>query len=445
MLYLILMKNLLIRYRIPLIFIIDLAIALVALLLMILLRYGAVDFTKQLKLHILPFTIITILFTLIFYIFNLYSSRFNRNITEFNNSFIKSLTISFVISVFIFYIFGTFFKLTPKINLILFTGIFGIIDFYARIHLKRYFIKKGWDRKIVLIGSTESNLVKELRHNQNIGYKIIKEQENLDLNEILQTSPDIVVVDTHSINQTEEICAINKKGIQIYTLGNFYEEVFQKIPIDNVDLNEILNYISNNQPIFNFIKRSMDIVLSILLLILFSPFLIITAVFVKITSTGPILIRQTRVTKNEENFTLYKFRSMISISPDGQAETSGPVWTENTNTDPRITSFGRLIRKSHLDELPQLFNILKGDISFVGPRPERPEFVTSLRKDILYYDLRHSVKAGLTGWAQVNYKYGASVEDAKEKLKYDFYYMKNRSIFFDFLIILKTIAEVFRY
>ena len=136
---------------------------------------------------------------------------------------------------------------------------------------------------------------------------------------------------------------------------------------------------------------------------------------------------------------------MISISPDGQAETSGPVWTENTNTDPRITSFGRLIRKSHLDELPQLFNILKGDISFVGPRPERPEFVTSLRKDILYYDLRHSVKAGLTGWAQVNYKYGASVEDAKEKLKYDFYYMKNRSIFFDFLIILKTIAEVFRY
>ena len=434
------MKNLLIQYRMSLIFVIDVVIAIFALLSMVVIRYGTNSLDTQLHLHLIPFTTVTILFTLVFYIFNLYSSRFNRNITEFTNSFIKSLAISFVLSVFIFYIFGTFFKLTPKTNLILFTGIFGIIDFYARIHIKRYFIKKGWDRKIVLIGNNESNLATELKQNQNIGYQIIKEQHNLNLGEILQLAPDAVVVDTKSINKTEEIYDINKRGIQIYTLNNFYEEVFQKIPIEKIDMGEVLNYISNNKAIFNFTKRSFDVIFSTLLLIILSPALLITFLIIKITSKGPGLFPHTRISLNDAEFIIYKFRSMYL-----DAEKNGAVWTENTNTDPRITPFGRFIRKTHLDELPQLFNILKGDISFVGPRPERPEFVTSLRKDILYYDLRHSIKAGLTGWAQVNYKYGASVEDAREKLKYDFYYMKNRSIFFDFLIILKTIAEVFRY
>ncbi len=377
---------------------------------------------------------------MVFYIFNLYSSRFNRNITEFTNSFVKSLTISFVFSVLIFYTFGNLFQLTPKTNLILFTGIFGIIDFYVRIHIKRYFVKRGMDRKIVLISDTENNLAKELKQNQNIGYKIIKEQDNLNTSEILNLAPDVVVVDTNSIDKTEEIYTINKKGIQIYTLNNFYEEVFQKIPTDKIDLNEVLNYISNSKTIFNFVKRSFDVIFSTLLLVILSPVLLITFLIIKITSKGPGLFPHTRISLNDTEFTIYKFRSMYLDS-----EKNGAVWTENINTDPRITPFGKFIRKTHLDELPQLFNIFKGDISFVGPRPERPEFVTTLRKDILYYDLRHSVKAGLTGWAQVNYKYGASVEDAKEKLKYDFYYMKNRSIFFDLLIILKTVAEVFRF
>ncbi len=126
------------------------------------------------------------------------------------------------------------------------------------------------------------------------------------------------------------------------------------------------------------------------------------------------------------------------------SEKDGAVWTGDRK-DPRITPVGRFLRRTHLDEIPQLINILKGDISFVGPRPERPEFIERLKKDILYYDLRHSVKAGLTGWAQVNYKYGASTDDTREKLKYDFYYIKNRTFFFDILIILKTIAKIFTY
>jgi lipopolysaccharide/colanic/teichoic acid biosynthesis glycosyltransferase len=175
-------------------------------------------------------------------------------------------------------------------------------------------------------------------------------------------------------------------------------------------------------------------------MVILSPIVIITAVLIKLTSKGPILFIHKRVSQNDALFTIYKFRSMYL-----DAEKDGAVWTEDYKKDPRITPIGRFIRATHLDEIPQLVNILKGDISFVGPRPERPEFTGKLEKDIPYYALRHSVKAGLTGWAQVNYKYGSSVEDAREKLKYDFYYIKNRTIFFDILIIMKTIARLFTY
>jgi lipopolysaccharide/colanic/teichoic acid biosynthesis glycosyltransferase len=347
--------------------------------------------------------------------------------------------------VLIFYIFGNFFQLTPKTNLVIFTTIFSVLDFYLRIIVKRYFIKYGVDRKIIIVNNEKNNLITELEENQNIGYKIIKEIPTLNLEEITNLKPDAIVIDTAEEIELEKIYSITKKEISVYTVNDFYEEVFQKIPTENIAKNDIVSYIGNSSTIFNSIKRFTDIVFSFVLTIVLSPILLVTGFLIKITSRGPVLIKQKRVTKNEEIFTLYKFRSMVALSTDGQAEKNGAVWTANNNTDPRITSLGRFIRKTHLDELPQLINILKGDISFVGPRPERPEFIINLRKDILHYDLRHSVKAGLTGWAQVNYKYGASIEDAREKLKYDFYYIKNKNIFFDFLILLKTVAEIFRY
>ncbi len=427
------------------IFVIDLATAFGALVLMLWLRYGREDIKPQLDSHLIPFAIITSVFILVFYIFNLYSFRFNKNVTELTSSFIKSLTISFVVSVLIFYIFGGLFKLTPKTNLVLFTIIFGGLDFYLRILIKRRFVKSGIDRKIILVREFENSLVEELEQNQNIGYKIIEKNNTLYVEEVINQNPDAVVIDSNKEIELEEIYAIMKYGISVYTINNFYEEVFQKVPTEKLEKEEVVDYLSKNRTIFNFSKRALDIILALVLLILTSPLFILTAILVKATSRGPVLIRQRRISRNEEDFILYKFRSMFATSPDGQSEKNGAVWTANNNQDPRITPIGRFIRKTHLDELPQLWNILKGNISFVGPRPERPEFVGGLKKDILYYDLRHSVKAGLTGWAQVNYKYGSSVTDAKEKLKYDFYYIKNRSIFFDFLIILKTVAELFRY
>jgi lipopolysaccharide/colanic/teichoic acid biosynthesis glycosyltransferase len=155
-----------------------------------------------------------------------------------------------------------------------------------------------------------------------------------------------------------------------------------------------------------------------------------------VASPGPVLFRQARVGKDGKVFMLYKFRSM---SVDAE-QLTGPVWA--SADDPRVTRVGRLLRKIRLDETPQMFNVLRGDMSFIGPRPERPVFVNQLKEQIPFYALRFAVKPGITGWAQVKYPYGSTVEDALEKLQYDLHYIKNRSIFLDLLILLKSVQVV---
>lgn len=433
------MKNLLIQFKMFFVLIVDLFIAFSALFLMVFLRYGENNFNVELHAHFFPFSIIILAFILVFYIFNLYSFRFNKNITEFTDSFTKSLIVSLSISVIIFYIFGDFFKLTPKTNLVIFTGIFGIVDFYIRIITKRYFVRNKINRKIILVFGKENHITTELRNNQNIGYQIIKETNNLNLREIIELTPDLVIIDSID-RELNEIYSLLKNNIRILTINDFYEEIFQKVPTEKIEKDKIIDYICKNKSIFNFTKRILDIILSFILIIVFSPVFILVAILIKTTSKGPILYRHTRISLNDAEFTIHKFRSMYV-----DAEKNGAVWTKDNKKDQRITPIGRFLRKTHLDEIPQLVNILKGNISFVGPRPERPEFISELKINIPYYDLRHSVKTGLTGWAQVNYKYGSSIEDAEEKLKYDFYYIKNRNIFFDVVIILKTIAKIFTY
>jgi exopolysaccharide biosynthesis polyprenyl glycosylphosphotransferase len=166
-----------------------------------------------------------------------------------------------------------------------------------------------------------------------------------------------------------------------------------------------------------------------------SPIILITAIMIKLDSEGSILFTQTRTGQYGESFTIYKFRSMKI-----DAEANGAKWAEKN--DPRITKVGNFIRKTRIDEIPQLWNVLIGDMSFIGPRPERPEFDGQLEKKIPYYRLRYLVKPGLTGWAQVNYNYAASIEDTKEKIMYDLYYIKNYSFLLDMRIILRTIRIV---
>jgi sugar transferase (PEP-CTERM system associated) len=183
------------------------------------------------------------------------------------------------------------------------------------------------------------------------------------------------------------------------------------------------------------IKRTFDIFASSLILLVFWPVMLIVAASIRLESSGPVMYRQARVGRDGKVFELTKFRSMKVTDGDDQAN-----WTRQN--DPRITRVGAFIRKTRLDELPQLFNVLRGNMSFVGPRPERPVFVEQLKAQIPYYDQRHRVKPGITGWAQLCYPYGASVADAKEKLQYDLYYLKNYSLLLDLIILVQTVEVV---
>jgi sugar transferase (PEP-CTERM system associated) len=165
------------------------------------------------------------------------------------------------------------------------------------------------------------------------------------------------------------------------------------------------------------------------------PIAILTAILIKIDSRGPVLYRQERVGRNGRPFTLMKFRSMRT-----DAEKNGPVWAQSA--DDRVTRVGRIIRKIRVDEIPQFWNILKGEMSFVGPRPERPHFVSQLAEEIPYYEQRHLIAPGLTGWAQIKYPYGSSIEDARQKLQYDLYYIKNQSLLLDAAILFETVKTI---
>jgi exopolysaccharide biosynthesis polyprenyl glycosylphosphotransferase len=183
-------------------------------------------------------------------------------------------------------------------------------------------------------------------------------------------------------------------------------------------------------------KRSADVLVSLLLLVVASPIMLLTALAIVLESGGPVLYRQRRMGRNGVDFDMLKFRSMVR---DAEKK-SGPIWAGQD--DPRVTRVGRIIRRVRLDELPQLINVLRGEMSFVGPRPERRHFVEQLEQEIPYYALRMTVRPGLTGWAQVQYRYGATVEDAREKLKYDLFYIKNSNALYDLWIMIKTVKVV---
>jgi sugar transferase (PEP-CTERM system associated) len=189
-------------------------------------------------------------------------------------------------------------------------------------------------------------------------------------------------------------------------------------------------------PSFLLVRRLGSIALSLTCLLLFLPLIPLIALAIRLTSPGPVLYRQKRVGRSGEIFICYKFRTMRM---DAEA-TTGPMWAEDD--DPRITPIGRRLRSLRLDEIPQLWNVLRGDMGFVGPRPERPEFVEWLSREIPYYHLRHTIRPGITGWAQVRYQYGGSLEDSNEKLKYDLYYIKNVSLALDLFIVLQTVKIV---
>ena len=226
-------------------------------------------------------------------------------------------------------------------------------------------------------------------------------------------------------------------GVRIIDYPNFYESMTGKIPVESINPSWLVQ--SHGfliTPFIRAMKRVLDIVLSCLVLLITLPFFPALVVLVKYKSPGPVFYFQKRVGKNGKEFIIYKFRTMGT-----DAESKGGVAWAREN-DPRVTRFGHIFRKTRIDELPQLVNVLKGEMSFIGPRPERPEFVEQICEITPYYRERHAVKPGITGWAQVMYPYGASLGDSVEKLRYDLYYINNLSLFLELLIVFETIKVI---
>lgn len=239
------------------------------------------------------------------------------------------------------------------------------------------------------------------------------------------------------LNMNELLAMKLNQGVRFDHLASVYEEYTGKIAVENLRPSWVIFSDGFRQSArLDAVKRVSDVVLAGLGLVMAVPLMLAVALAIRMSSVGPIVYSQRRVGKNGAPFVIFKFRSM---RVDAEAA-SGAVWS--TANDPRVTAVGRFMRRTRLDELPQLWNVLRGDMSFVGPRPERPEFIASLTEKIPFYPQRHAVRPGLTGWAQVRHRYGSSVDDAQEKLQYDLFYIKHMSFSFDLYIVFETIKTV---
>ena len=322
---------------------------------------------------------------------------------------------------------------------------FALVAFWRWVLVQRLPVHE-WKRSTLILGTGQiARIFEELnRFRHNIRIQAVVDAQKIKEMNLARYALDhkihsivISLKDRRGTLPIHEILECKMNGIEVMEWPTFYEKNMNKIDIMNVNPSHlILGDGFQKNRITVVVKGFMDRVLALVGLVLFAPFGALIALAIKMNSPGPVLYSQERVGLNGKPFNIFKFRSMVVDAEKNRA----PQWA--SEQDPRITKVGRFLRKTRLDEVPQLINILKGEMSFIGPRPERPFFVSELEKCIPFYGLRHVTKPGLSGWAQIRYRYGATVEDAVKKLEYDLYYIKNLSIFLDLMIFMETIQVI---
>ena len=443
-------------YKIILLFTGDVALIIFSFTLAVFVRFGV--FTNVIDYYTGATTLILLAYLISFYIFQLCNLEVKFKSFAFLTEYIVGVIIASIFITVVFYIFPDW---RIGRGLILINSLFVFIFCYAwRLLLESSFRKLRKKNRIVIVG---------VGYAGRTIYHIIKDSGRFSVEGFIDDDPLKIgtkVEDVEVLDDSKVLCALCKErnidsivvaitnekrkellntlleckmsGIEIYDMQTLYEELTGKLPV---------NYLREGWLVYSSlhglrrsiytirVKRMVDFMVSALGLLVLLPAMAITAIIIKAGSKGPVFFKQKRVGKNGAIFVVIKFRSMII-----DAEPQGAVYA--TKNDPRVTSFGKFIRKLRIDELPQLWNVLKGEMSFIGPRPERPEFVEELQREIKFYSLRHSVPPGITGWAQINYRYGASKEDTMEKLHYDLYYVKNCSFLLDIHILLMTIRVV---
>ncbi len=418
------------------------------------------DFNSQRYIHLLPFSIIFALGLIILYIFNLYNIETNKNSTTFFSSLVNAVVIMAGFAAVLFYVIPAF-GIAPKTNLIIFSLIFIVLEFVWRFTFNRIIVGSGFKNNTIIVGFNQLtvDLAQYLYNNPQAGYRlkyILDVQNNSafsledvefkiiesskDLREILDKKNIRTVILSPEAYGIPEMVNVFYKNIGsktvFYNLSNFYEKITARVALDALDQTWFLeNLNENSKRAYEVVKRAGDVLGAItlgIISLLFYPFVMFA---IKWESAGPIFYRQKREGRGGKTFDIIKFRTMVD-----NAEKQGALWAQED--DPRVTKVGRFLRKTRIDEVPQLWNILRGHMSFVGPRAERPEFRNKLKKEVPFYEERYLIKPGLSGWAQVRYRYGASIADTKEKLQYDLYYIKHRTLIFDLAIVLQTIRIV---
>jgi len=438
----------------------DLVLLYLALWLALALRYQSPPEWLTFFEHAKPFTAIYILWLLLFYTGNLYNLVRLRDQMNIYYDLVRALLLGTVIAVLIFYILPAS-DLTPKRLLIIDAAIFGVMMTIWRAVFVKMFKNILPINKVAIIGITNQSLElgRELLSRSDSGYRLaalvgdgeekIAAPADLKKFKIIENPRDllqhirydnintlVVASDDLKQNLLNQLFEYLPLQVKFYNLPDFYEELTDKIPVARLNYAWFLDNINEADKMsYNFVKRIIDIIVSSILLVILSPVIGIAALAIVADSKGPVIYRQKRVGQKNKTFNIYKLRTMVR-----DAEKSGAQWSQRD--DPRVTRVGRFLRKSRLDEIPQLMNILRGEMSLTGPRPERPEFVNNLTAKIPFYQTRHLVKPGGSGWAQVKFPYGASVADAFEKLQYDLYYIKHRSFSLDLSIWIRTIIVV---
>jgi len=404
---------------------------------------------------ILRTLVVTLVFQLCFYYFDLYDLKVIPIFYDHMFQVIQTFGLGCILLAGIYLLFP-FLLISTRIIWAGLCGI-GLAVFcwrfvYFKIIERRMFVQ---NIAIVGTGSYASEIIDEIKNKKDAGFKIkalvgaanstldigkapvypeIKDLRTLCL--LKRIEKIVVALDEKRGVPLQDLIEYKFFGVEIVDGAQCYEALTGKLPVGRMHPSWMVFsqgfYVSRMK---RMLKRSLDIVMASLMLIVSFPIFLLTALIIRLESSGEIFYRQERVGEKGKTFTLIKFRSMKKNAEDG-----GAVWAQAN--DDRVTRFGRFIRKLRIDELPQLVNVLKGEMSFVGPRPERQVFVVDLERKIPFYANRHLVKPGITGWAQINYPYGASVEDAMRKLEYDLYYIKNLSLGLDLLCIFHTVKVV---
>lgn len=439
------MSNFIIKTKKIILLLGDIGVFYLALYLTLIARYSYPIQNSNWERHLLPFSLVFVFWLIVLFISEFYELKTSHNTNNLISIIVKLSIINGIIAIVMFYFFTPFIDtIRPQRVLIIDLIFSGFLLFCWRKIFFRFIKSPNIANRVLIIGQTPLStlLKKEINKRTQLGYQaeiIAQASEDLPM-KCIEDNIDILIsaydLKNHP-NTSQKIFNCLSLGVDVYNINSFYEQVVEKIPIEYIEHSWFLeNLAEHSKKFYEIIKRISDIVLSLIGLLIAIPLTPIISLMIKMGSSGPIIFKQTRTGKNNKKFMAMKFRSMVA-----NAEKNGPQWAEKN--DSRVTRFGSFMRKTRIDEIPQLINILRGEMSFVGPRPERPEFVEILARDIPFYNERLLVKPGLAGWAQLKGPaYGGSKEESLEKLKYDLYYIKNRSLLLDIGIILKTIKIV---